>query len=87
VWQYQQVGSRYIPRALYAQRTREGYNYGGVMALERAKGWADFNYEQQAEIVADYFCLQQGLPPRYCPPDARLMGVFEALLTEGGVIQ
>lgn len=69
VWQYQHFGAVYIPRALAAQRTKEGYNYGGVRALIKAihagkKIW-DFNYEQQGDIVADYFRIRQGLAPRW----------------------
>jgi hypothetical protein len=67
VWQYEHVGMVYISRALAAQRSKEGYNYGGVAALLRAKeaGGAllDFNYEQQAEIISDYFRIKNGRPP------------------------
>ncbi len=79
VWQYQREGSVYIPRALYAQRTVEGYNYGGVEKLINAR-WQDFNYEQQGDIVADYFCLLQGLKPRHCAPDPAYLPVFRAVL-------
>ena len=57
VWQYQHLGIRYSPRALAAQRTTSGYNYGGEAALEQAitsgKGLAFFNLEQQADLVED----------------------------------
>jgi hypothetical protein len=82
VWQYQRVGSVYIPRALRAQRSREGYNYGGPEALREKKKLADFNYEQQADIVADYFCLQQGWSPRWCAPDRALLPLFEPFIRE-----
>lgn len=64
VWQYQHFGAAYIPRALWAQRTREGYNYGGLEVLKAAKSngkkfW-EFNYEQQGDLIADYFRLSQG---------------------------
>jgi hypothetical protein len=64
VWQYQHFGAKYIPRALWAQRTSAGYNYGGLEALKTAKAagkhfW-EFNYEQQGDIIADYFRLTQG---------------------------
>ena len=69
VWQYQQVGLVYIPRALWAQFTTEGYDYGGpqrVWESLQSGGFLDeFNYEQQAEIVADYFRLLQGHRPEY----------------------
>jgi len=85
VWQYQHLGSVYIPRALWAQRTMEGYNYGGVSALQKAlqqgKGLADFNYEQQGDIVADYFCLKNGWRPRWCAANRAYLPVFENLVT------
>lgn len=84
VWQYQRLGSVYIPRALWAQRTAEGYDYGGVaalqQALERGKSLTDFNYEQQGDIVADYFCLKNGWKPRWCASNRAYLPVFEALI-------
>lgn len=59
VCQYERVGSRYIVEALLAQR-EEGYGYGGEEGLRVA--WAqgrrlrDFNREQQAQILQDYYC-------------------------------
>ncbi len=84
IWQYQREGAVYIPRALWAQRTPEGYDYGGEAGLRSAvaQGYTleDFNYEQQGDIVADYFCLKNGLNPRWCPPDPGLLFLFEALI-------
>ena len=69
VWQYERWGSAYIPLALAAQRSPMGYNYGGVGALAAAfaggSGLHNFNPEQQADIVADAFCLRKGLPLRW----------------------
>lgn len=63
IWQYQQYGASYIPRALMAQRTPEGYNYGGVnrlrATLNKQGNLLDFNFEQQADIVADYYRLNR----------------------------
>lgn len=84
VWQYQRLGSVYIPRALWAQCTPEGYNYGGISTLQRAieqgKSLTDFNYEQQGDIVADYFCLKNGWKPRWCGADKTYLPVFEAII-------
>lgn len=84
VWQYQNEGSVYIPRALWAQRTPAGYNYGGVEALQKAleqgRGLEAFNYEQQGDIAADYFCLKHGLKPRWCDSDWTHLPVFEKLV-------
>jgi hypothetical protein len=71
IWQFTQWGSVYIPRALRAQRSEEGYNYGGA---PRVSSWArrgarleDFNPEQQADLVADYWRLSRGLPLQWGP--------------------
>ena len=60
VWQYTHRGAAYIPRALYAQATAMGYNYGGLPALRDAAELEDFNYEQQADIIEDAFRLANG---------------------------
>lgn len=84
VWQYQRLGAVYIPRALWAQRTPEGYQYGGIEALRRAvetgKNLMDFNFEQQGDIVADYYCLQNGWQPRWCAGDSAYLPVFEQII-------
>jgi len=84
VWQFQRLGSIYIPRALWAQRTAEGYNYGGIAALQKAveqgRTLADFNYEQQGDIVADYFCLKNGWKPRWCAANSAYIPIFEVLV-------
>ena len=71
VWQFQQVGSSYIARALWAQQQREAYNYGGYAALEIAykeeRGLLAFNFEQQADIIADAFSFKKSLPMRWTP--------------------
>lgn len=68
VWQYQQVGAAYIAKALAAQ-WGEGYDYGGLVSLQAAKTnglplW-QFNYEQQADIIMDYYRLLKGRAPRW----------------------
>jgi hypothetical protein len=67
VWQYQRLGSVYIPRALRAQRSAMGYNYGGLSALQAAKHLDEFNLEQQADIVMDYYYLSCGERPYWAP--------------------
>jgi hypothetical protein len=61
VWQYERIGARYMPRALQAQSSRMGYNYGGLPRLQDAAKtcFRAFNMEQQADIVTDYFLLTQ----------------------------
>ncbi len=57
VYQYERAGSRYLAEAILAQR-EEGYGYGGVEglvdAIRKGKQIANFNREQQAQIVQDY---------------------------------
>lgn len=69
VWQYQHLGMAYVPRALRAQFSPEGYNYGGVKALYEAmqngKKLLDFNYEQQADIIEDYYRILLGYRPSW----------------------
>lgn len=65
VWQYVQFGACYIPRALSAQRTPMGYNYGALKGLAAAAFLDDFNYEQMADVIEDVFRLRRGLPPKW----------------------
>lgn len=65
VWQYLKHGAAYIPRALAAQRTAAGYNYGGLEPLRKFPALSNYNYEQQADIIADAFALRNGLRGRW----------------------
>ena len=69
IWQYERFGAAYIPRALRAQQSAMGYNYGGTEWLlrerELGRTLTDFNYEQQADIMADAFRIQQGQSARW----------------------
>jgi hypothetical protein len=80
IWQFQHLGALYIPRALHAQGTREGYHYGGIEKLKQAQSLLEFNFEQQGDIVADYFCIKTGLIPKYCSPDLTHLPVFERVI-------
>lgn len=63
IWQYQNFGSVYIYKALRAQYSAEGYNYGDVSQLWKI--WKEggdllhFNFEQQADIIQHYFEFSQ----------------------------
>lgn len=63
VWQYQRFGSVYIFRALKAQRSSEGYDYGGPEVLyHKMLGnhrFLNFNFEQQGEIFEDYCKMRE----------------------------
>lgn len=65
VWQYERHGSVYISEALWAQRWGGGYDYGGLAPLmnySQGKGLSAFNFEQQADIIEDYYRWTTGLP-------------------------
>lgn len=69
VWQYQQIGLVYIVRALRAYHSEENYNYGGLEKLREVKAregqiW-DFNLEQQADIMSDYYRLSENQAPQW----------------------
>lgn len=63
IWQYQvEYGADYAPLALEAQNS-EGYDYGGISALEsrmnEGQVITSFNLEQQGDIVADYYAIRE----------------------------
>lgn len=61
VWQYHQVGTRYMGEAIYVlvKTQRNCYDYGGEtglqLACEAERPLTTFNREQQAQIAQDYF--------------------------------
>lgn len=69
IWQYRQMGICYMSRALMAQHSQMGYNYGGINALceykIKLKNLFDFNLEQQADIVADFYRIKNGFHPEW----------------------
>jgi len=65
VWQYERYGSAYISEALWAQHWGGGYDYGGIEPLKmysEGKRLSAFNFEQQADIIEDYFRWKNGMP-------------------------
>jgi len=65
IWQFEKFGSLYIPLALQAQLSKAGYDYGGEKALMKKQEqtfYYAFNFEQQAEIVEDFYRSKKGLP-------------------------
>jgi len=65
VFQYHHVGSRYLGEAIYYLITtkRDCYQYGGSAGLQlcwqQGKTFSQFNREQQAQIIQDYFTKTQ----------------------------
>ena len=84
VWQYTHRGAAYIPRALYAQGTVMGYNYGGLSALENGRKLEDFNYEQQADIVEDAFRIVHHYRAQWVPAGrgAEVLHYYQRYLDE-----
>lgn len=83
VWQYTHRGAAYIPRALHAQRTEMGYNYGGLGALDDAYELEDFNYEQQADIIEDAYRLANGFQAQWVPGrGAEILPFYQPYLNE-----
>lgn len=84
VWQYEKMGAVYIPRALAAQKTKEGYNYGGIEALQKYayKGLSAFNLEQQADIIADYFRIKNDMKPEWSRGTKADLAVYERYVEE-----
>lgn len=86
VWQYQKLGGAYIPMALRAQQSKEGYNYGGLEELKASKARngkiTAFNLEQQAEIIADYFLIREGFRPNWGQATKADLLVYEYFLSD-----
>lgn len=65
VYQYERVGTRYMGEAIYMliKTKRDCYDYGFVEglkeAIQKGKLYSQFNREQQAQIVQDYFNLKR----------------------------
>ena len=64
IWQFTYLGSVYIINALMAQRSKDGYDYKGLHSMHEVinKGQSilAFNFEQQADIVCDYYRIGEG---------------------------
>jgi hypothetical protein len=65
IWQFERHGSVYISEAIWSQQWGGGYDYGGLAALEKyslGQGLQAFNFEQQADIIEDYYRWKTGVP-------------------------
>lgn len=71
VWQYLHFGAAYIGLALRAQRTEMGYNYGGAARLRENPRLADFNFEQQGDIMADAYRTKHGRLGRWADAESQ----------------
>ncbi len=82
VWQYEKFGAVYMARALRAQRTPMGYNYGGLEALRKGNKLTAFNMEQQGDIIADYFRIKRGYKPRWGEGGQKDLAVYEKYVNQ-----
>ena len=84
IWQYEKMGARYMLQALRAQYSEEGYNYGGIerlrLYLAEGKNLLDFNPEQQADIVTDYFLLINGRAPQWGCATSEDIHIYEKFI-------
>lgn len=65
IWQFYRNGSVYISESIWAQKWGGGYNYGGLeplMKYSEGKGLNAFNFEQQADIIEDYYRWKNNMP-------------------------
>ena len=80
VWQYRRFGSVYITEALWAQKWGGGYNYGGLDALRKFcndPGLSAFNFEQQADIIEEYYRWRKGIALQWSIQDVGIGEVLE----------
>ena len=63
-----------------------GYNYGGITALKNArnnkKGILTFNFEQQADIVRDYFLLMNGYKPQWSRATIQDLDIYAYFISD-----
>lgn len=84
IWQYRKYGAVYISESVWAQRWGGGYNYGGydVLRENQEEGLQAFNYEQQAEIIEEYFRLKNDLPLQWSVRDPAIEKVLEGYVLQ-----
>ena len=84
IWQYEKFGAVYMPRAIKAQLSHKGYNYGGVATLrkylKKGKDFLSFNLEQQGDIVSDYYRIRDGYQPRWGNASRQDLAVYERFI-------
>ncbi|HMP31055.1 MAG TPA: hypothetical protein PKD85_15720 [Saprospiraceae bacterium] len=77
VHQYQKFGSVYLYRALQAQMSPYTYDYGGVERLvrgiEKGKKLYEYNFEQQAAIIEDYYRENNQFTLFYSPTKSQIL--------------
>lgn len=82
VWQFQHFGAVYMSKSMIAHLHPFPYNYGGkenlYQQMLRGRGLVSFNFEQQAEIIEDYY---KSTKQKYeAPMFGNVLGYFAAQL-------
>lgn len=89
LWQYKKHGAVYISESFWAQRWGGGYNYGGLEPLKmysEALGLNAFNFEQQADIIEDYYRWKNNLPLQWVlnvPGVGDVLSTYVQQISEG----
>ena len=77
IHQYQKYGSVYLYRALQAQLSKNTYDYGGpenlASGVMKGKTINDYNFEQQASIVEDFYRLNNQFTMFYSPTKSEML--------------
>lgn len=86
VWQYHRFGSEYIVQAIAAQHSEEGYDYGGAEKLFEAYGKSqemlDFNFEQQGDILVDFYLIKKDFQQNPTPRNTHLIEVYRYFVNQ-----
>ena len=84
IWQYRKHGSAYISESLWAQKWGGGYDYGGFNVIKEhvGAGLTAFNFEQQADIIEEYYRWISGMPLQWSPRLEGMGEILEAYITE-----
>ncbi len=86
VWQYERYGAMYMVQALRAQKTVLAYDYGGLEKLKAylaaGKKLKDFNPEQQADIITDYFLIKNGNAPQWSYAGQKELSIYEKFIED-----
>jgi hypothetical protein len=86
IYQFSRYGSPYIIRALLAQRTSSGYDYGGDKNLlkiyENNLSQGSLNYEQQGDVLADYYMLIKNKDQLDTPKYLYLKSLYDHIVNQ-----
>ncbi|MFT4663126.1 MAG: hypothetical protein ACI8YQ_000257 [Polaribacter sp.] len=86
VWQYERYGALYMVQAIRAQNTALAYDYGGLEKLKAylavGKKLKDFNPEQQADIITDYFLIKNGNAPPWGCAGQEDLSIYEKFIED-----